>query len=80
LRAAAHVIEGKRVIDSNVIELHCGQVGLELPSFRIIKSLSHAAIRPEYPMLSIVRIDPDRVIVSVMINFFDFVQRLAAVQ
>ena len=80
LRPAAHVVEGKRIVDRHVIKLHRRQIRLELPRLRVVPGLIHPAIRPQQPMLRIVRIDPDRVIVPVMIRLAHLLQSLAAIQ
>ena len=64
----------------NIVELHCRQIRFEFPGFGIIPGLVHAAVGAQQPVLGVIGINPDRMIVAVMIHFIYFVEGFAAVE
>ncbi len=80
LGPAAHVVERRCVVDGHVVELHRRQIGLELPFLGVVPGFVQAAVGAQQPVLGVLRIDPQRVVVHVMVDFVHAVQRLAAVE
>src|SRR2546423_5855756 len=66
LRAAKHIIERRRVVSRDVIELGDGQVALEKPIRAAVVTLIDAAVAADQIMIVVRRVDPDFVIVDVL--------------
>ena len=79
LGAAAHVVEGKSVINGNVVKLDGRQICLEAPALEPVVRLGHAAVASHHHMIGIVGIDPYHVIVNMVIGLVHLVQRLPAI-
>src|SRR5882724_10805866 len=66
LRAAKHIVERRRVVSGDVIELRDGQVALEKPIRAAVITLIDAAVAADQIMIVIRWVDPDFVIVDVL--------------
>jgi len=63
------VIKRGIVIDVYVIELRDRQVRSELPIHPAVKALVDAAVTADEKIISVLRIDPNRVVVDVLESF-----------
>src|SRR5437588_7812473 len=79
LRAAKHVIERRRVVGGDVIELGDGQVALEKPIRAAVVTLIDAAVTADQIVIVIRWVDPDFVIVDVLRSLAQPSQRAAAI-
>ena len=67
LRAAIHVIERQRVVDVELVELSDRQIGEELVALAAVEALVQPAVAADEQVIAVVRIDPDDVIVDVLV-------------
>ena len=79
LRAAIDAVERRVVIHSHVVELGDGKVADEFPVRAAVKALVDSAVAAGEQVLRVRRIDPERVIVDVLLRFAKRPERPPAV-
>ena len=67
LRAAVDVVEGRVLADGDVVHLGGGQVLLEVPGGGAVEGFVEAAVAAHQVMVVVLRVDPDIVIVHVLV-------------
>ncbi len=65
LRAAIDVVEGRVVIDRDVVELGDGQIGFEMPVGGAVETFVDAAVIAHEVVVRVVRVNPQRVVIDV---------------
>src|SRR5262245_44280817 len=79
LRTAINVVERLRVVSRDVVEPCNWKVLFEIPGLAAIKTLINTAVAADEIVIGIVGIDPDVVIIDVLVAFAEPSQRAAAV-
>ncbi len=79
LRAAIDVVERLRVIGGDIVKLGHGKIRFEDPVLGLVEALVDAAVASHPVMIVILRIDPDFVIVDVLVAAGQRRQRAAAI-
>src|SRR5438045_2719994 len=79
LRAAKHIVERRRVVGSDVIELGDGKIALEKPIRAAVVTFVNAAVTADQIMVVVRWVDPDFVVVNVLGSLAQTPQRAAAV-
>ena len=67
LRAAVDVIERRVLADGDVVHLRGGQVGFEDPGGGAVEAFVEAAVAAHQVVIVVLRVDPDFVIVHVLV-------------
>src|ERR1051325_8762546 len=79
LRAAVDVVERLRVVGGDVVKLRHRKVLFEVPVLAAIVTLVNAAVATDEVMIGVRRLDPDVVIVDVLVLLPKTAQRAAAI-
>ena len=79
LRTSVHVIEGLCIVDRDFVELGDGEIGLVLPIGAVIEGFVHTSVAACQEVACIGGIDPERMVVDVLVAFSDIAEALAAV-
>ena len=79
LRTAVNVVEGLRVIDGDIVKLGYRQIVLVAPVHTAIETFIHAAIAAHEVIVRIRRINPDHVIVHMLVSLAEVTECLATV-
>ena len=80
LRAAVDVVDRRGVVDFDVVELRDRQVAEELPQSPAVPRLVQSAVAALEQVIGVVGIDPDVVVVDVLVALADGPERASAVQ
>ena len=79
LGAAVDEVDGRGVVDVHPVELGDGQVRGPLPRGPPVEALVEAAVAPDEVVVGVVGVDPDRVVVHVLVALAEVRPRLAGV-
>ncbi len=79
LGSAVDVVDGRRVVHVHPVELRHRQVGEEVPGGPAVEALVQAAVAADEVVVGVVGVDPDRVVVHVLVALAEVSPGLARV-
>ncbi len=79
LRPAIHEVEWLRVVDGNAIELDDREIWFVVPCCSAIEALVQSAVAAHEIVVRVVGIDPDGMVIDMLVFFAEVLKRFAAV-